>query len=316
MRSTPISEDPIPSKKVTTLLDLMDRTKLSAEFFLDTCQFFKYSSFISVLVSVTLNNFQVQNFKNEMLSHISEHRYFKYELLAKGAISKEDLPVFLTTWIDRSNSACMFSVLQQRTWTTSHLTGGAWYLECAPSFTPSFETELRKSRENVGESGIEMLDLQGIEDENERARAMKRRIEEDRKKALKVKEAEEKADQKEREKLEKSIEKSTKKGKKKMNPPPEPERKSPVAPSPTYESGSHAPTFSRGTKRDSSYEQLSQIPILTPSEDPEIQIQELILNASMEDVLGGDTEDFTPFYNDLKSFMLKVVPFSNVMITI
>jgi hypothetical protein len=113
----------------------------------------------------------------------------------------------------------MFSASQQRMWTTSHLNGGAWYLDCAPSFTPHFETELRKSREDVSESGIEMLDLQRIEDENERAKAMKRRIEEDRKKALRVKEAEEKADQKEREKLEKSLEKSTKKGRKKMNPP-------------------------------------------------------------------------------------------------
>src|ERR1700737_4422593 len=100
--------------------------------------------------------------------------YFKYELLAKGAISKDDLPVFLNTWLDRSNSACMFSALQQRTWTSSHLTGGAWYLDCALSFTPSFETELRKSREAVGESGIEMVDLQAIEDVNERAKAMKR----------------------------------------------------------------------------------------------------------------------------------------------
>ena len=242
-----------------------------------------------------------------MLCAISQHRYFKYELLAKGAISKEDLPVFLTTWLDRSNSACMFSALQQRTWTTSHLTGGAWYLDCAPSFTPSFETELKKSREAVGESGIEMVDLQGIEDENERAKAMKRRIEEDRKKALRVKEAEERADQKEREKLQKSLEKSTKKGKKRMNPPLEPEGKSPVAPSPTYESGSHAPTFSRGTKRDSSYEQLSQIPILTLGEELEIHIEELILNSSLEDVLGSDTEEFTPSYNELKRFMLKVM---------
>jgi sRNA-binding protein len=151
-----------------------------------------------------------------------------------------------------------------------------------------------------------MLDLQGILDENERAKTMKRRIEEDRKKALRVKEAEEKADKKEREKNQKSLEKSIKKGRKKMNPPPEPEGKSPVAPSPTYESGSHAPTFSRGTKRDSSYEQLSQILILTSGEEIEIQFQELILNSSMEDVLGGDTGEFIPSYNELKSFMLKV----------
>ena len=114
----------------------------------------------------------------------------------------------------------MFSALQQRTWTTSHLTGGAWYLDCAPSFTPPFETELRKSREVVGECGIEILDLQGIEDENERSKAIKRRIDEDIKKALRVKEAEERADQKEREKQQKSLEKSTKKGKRNMNPPP------------------------------------------------------------------------------------------------
>ena len=113
----------------------------------------------------------------------------------------------------------MFSASQQRTWITSHLNGGAWYFDCTRSFTPPFETELRKSREDVGESGIEMLDLQGIEDENERAKAMKRRIEEDRKKTLRVNEAEEKADQKEREKLQKSLEKSTKKGRKKMNTP-------------------------------------------------------------------------------------------------
>ena len=270
--------------------------------------------YFSTFREFILCDFKLQKFKNIMLAPILKYRYFKYELLAKGAISKEDLPVFLITWVDRSNSACMFSALQQRTWTTSHLTGGAWYLDCAPGFTPSFETELRKSREDIGESGIEMMDLQGIEDETERARAMKRRIEDDRKKAMRVKEAEERADQKEREKLEKSNEKSTKKNKRKIITPQEPEGKSLVPQSPTYESGSHAPTFSRGTKRDSSYEQLSQIPILTPGEDLEIQIQELILNASMEEVLGGDTEEFTPSYNDLKGFMLNVLPLHNVLI--
>ena len=74
------------------------------------------------------------------------------------------------------------------------------------------------SREAIGESGIEMVDLQGIEYENERAKALKRQIKEDRKKTLKVKEAEERADQKEREKVLKSLEKSTKKGIKNMNP--------------------------------------------------------------------------------------------------
>jgi hypothetical protein len=105
------------------------------------------------------------------------------------------------------------------------------------------------------------------------------------------------------------LDKSTKKGKNKMNPPLEPQGPSPVAASPTYESGSHAPSFSRGTKRDSSYEQLSQVPIMTSGEEVEIHIEEHILNSSLDDVLGGDTDDFTPSYNELKTFMLKVLVF-------
>ena len=227
-------------------------------------------------------------------------RYFKYELLAKGAITKENLPIFLSAWLDRSNATCMFSANQQRTWSTSHLTGGGWYLDCAPSFTPSFETELRKSREAVGESGVEMIDLQGIEDEHERAKALARRLEEDRKKALRVKEAEERAAQKEMEKLQRSLEKTNMRGRKKMHSHSEPEGKSLLSPSPTNDSGSQA----RGTKRDSSYDQLS--PVFNLGEENESEIDELILNVSMNEVLGGSSDDYTSYYKGLKNVMIKV----------
>ena len=140
-------------------------------------------------------------------------------------MTKEDLPIFLYAWLDRSTSPCMFSANQQRTWSTSHLTGGGWYLDCAPSFTPSFETELRKSRAAVGESSVEIVDLQGIENKHERAKALSQHLEEDRKKVLRVKEVEEIAAQNEMEKLQKSLEKTNMRGKKKMNPHPEPEGK-------------------------------------------------------------------------------------------
>ena len=201
----------------------------------------------------------------------------------------------------------MFSANQQRTWSTSHLTGGGWYLDCALTFTPTFETELRKSREAVGESGADMVDLQGIEDEKVRAKAISRRLAEDKKKTLKVKKAEEKAAQKELAKLHNSLEKTNKRGKKKMNPPSEPEYKSPPATSPTYDSGSKAPTQSRGTKRDSSYEQLSQrIPIVTLAEKHDGQVGEWIKNFSLEQVLGGDTGSLSPLYDELKIFISKV----------
>ncbi len=236
------------------------------------------------------------------------YRFFKYELLAKGAITKDDLPIFLSAWLDRSNSLCMFSPKQLRTWSTSHLTGGGWYLDCAPSFTPPFESELRKSREAVAESGVEMIDLQGIEDEHERAKALSRRLEEDRKKSLRVKELEEKAAARDMEKLQRSSEKTTIKGKRKMNPPSELEGKSPPALSPTCDTGSNAPTQSRGTKRDSYYDQLSQgIPVVEALEVHDAQVGEWIKNFSLEQVLGGDTGTLSPLFDDLKLFISKVL---------
>ena len=104
-----------------------------------------------------------------------------------------------------------------------------------------------------------------------------------------------------------SLEKTNKRGKKKMNPPPEPEYKSPPAFSPTYDSGSNAPTQSRGTKCDSSYEQLSQrIIVVTSAEEHDGQVGKWIKYFSLEQVLGGDTGSLSPLYDDLKSFISKV----------
>ena len=194
----------------------------------------------------------------------------------------------------------MFSALQQRTWTTSHLTAGAWYLDCVPSFTPSFEIELRKSRDAIGESGIEMVDLIGIEDENERAKALKRRVEEDRKKAQKVREAEQKAEQKELEKQQKAQEKTARKGKKKVSTPGQEDIESP-----TNDSGQREQTASRNRKRRTTYDELNQLLEFNDAGDCG-KNEEMILNSSVEDVLAGSDDDYTPMYLEIKDFLLKV----------
>ena len=205
----------------------------------------------------------------------------------------------------------MFTAAQQRTWTTSHLASGAWYLDCPTHYTPPFEMELRKSREAIGESGEEMQDLKGIEDDNERAKALKRRIEEDRKKALKVKEAEEKAQLRELERQQKAAGKSAKKGKKKVTTPVEVEMMNHVQPSPTVDSNSQIPTISaRGTKRDTSYEHLSQLPVVDLTEEANCMNDEFILNLSLFEVLGGELGSLSPLYDDLKTFISKVILFS------
>ena len=63
-----------------------------------------------------------------------------------------------------------------------------------------------------------MVDLQSIEDEHKRAKALSFLIAKDKNEALKVKETEVKAAQKEITKLNNSLEKTNKWGKKKMNP--------------------------------------------------------------------------------------------------
>jgi len=83
----------------------------------------------------------------------------------------------------------MLSAAQHRTWSSSHLVSRAWYLDCATSYTPSFEEELKKSREEIEESGDGMEDLDAIDDDTERSKALKRRLDSDRKKSQKVKEA-------------------------------------------------------------------------------------------------------------------------------
>ena len=194
----------------------------------------------------------------------------------------------------------MFSALQQRTWTTSHLTAGAWYLDCVPSFTPSFEIELRRSRDAIGESGIEMVDLIGIEDEEERAKALKRRLEEDRKKAQKVREAEQKAEQKELEKQQRAQEKTAKKGKKRVTTPGQEGMETPP-----NEYGQQEQTGSRNRKRRTTYDDLNQLLEFNDAGDCG-KNEELILNSSLDDVLGGKDDDYTPTYLEIKDFLLKV----------
>ena len=92
-------------------------------------------------------------------------------------------------------------------------------------------------------------------------------------------------------------------GRKKIHPPFEPEGKILVSPTPTNDSGFQAPTVSRGTKWDSSYDHLSLV--FNLGEENESHIDELILNASMRKVLGGSSDDYTSYYKDLKSFMIK-----------
>jgi len=82
--------------------------------------------------------------------------YFKFELEAKGAIAREDLPPFLSAFLDRTSVDNMYSPSQLCTFTTAHLSGRGWYLDCIMSFTHPSEIALRNSLEGLGAIDLEV----------------------------------------------------------------------------------------------------------------------------------------------------------------
>jgi hypothetical protein len=67
------------------------------------------------------------------------------ELIPKGAMEEGKLPIFLTTWVDKSSPLCMFTHTQLRAWSAPHLKSGCWYLDCAKGFCHEDEEDLKKS---------------------------------------------------------------------------------------------------------------------------------------------------------------------------
>ena len=98
-------------------------------------------------------------------------RYFMLELIPKKAISKDDLPPFLYTWSDLFSPTCMFNSYQMKTWTSAHLCGAGWYLECGLKHIPEAEQTLYHPAENAKD--VILLDENdGSMDEAARAKAI------------------------------------------------------------------------------------------------------------------------------------------------
>jgi hypothetical protein len=46
------------------------------------------------------------------------------ELHPHGVVDEPQLPVFLTSWVDKSSALCMYTMTQSRIWSISHLKAG------------------------------------------------------------------------------------------------------------------------------------------------------------------------------------------------
>lgn len=98
------------------------------------------------------------------LSHIlsilklAHTRYFKRELLPKGAVTVQQLPKYFPLWIQRGSDQCIYSPQQLKRYKAPHLEAGCWYLDCLRGFTVDSEADVKS-----------LLDLRApvVEDSNE-----------------------------------------------------------------------------------------------------------------------------------------------------
>ena len=226
-----------------------------------------------------------------------------------------DIPPFLSGFLDRNSPSCMFSAYQLRTYTTAHLSGVGWYLDCTLEYTHHSETELRKSLEGKGIVDLDLVDeFIGMDDEARR-RAINKRDAVDRKKELKnlvaaqnkeKKEAEKAAKKAEKDAMKENEEKTRSKGKKKV------EEQGQVVTSSTVD---QAGQMLEEVKKKITLSQLTEDVIsrvtqtLVLSDDEVPKTEDLILNVCIEDIAKDMESKESGVFDEVLKYLNKVYHF-------
>jgi hypothetical protein len=148
-------------------------------------------------------------------------RYFTRELEPLGALQKDDLPLYLSTWLLKSFPHCMYTVGLLRSCSALHLKGGCWYLDYGKTLCLEDEEDVKKTcaqaEPKAVESGsINGNDHDGYEDEEEEDLSVLPEKERNKIEAKKKKDKEQLDEKKEKEALKaKGSKEMSKKGEKK-----------------------------------------------------------------------------------------------------
>ena len=233
------------------------------------------------------------------------------ELLPLGGVNELKLPVFLTSWADKSSTLCMYTTTQLRIWSAPHLKTGCWYLDCPKSFCPPEEEDVKKScskadlkdaataPDNAEEQDVEVeVDLTQLSEKEKQKRQRE------------TKKAEKKAEV-EAEKLRKQLEKEGRKGgrsgKSKAG-----EASTPPLVLPEASTGSMS---QHPRKRDASFAQLSisrlqqcASPAFEDSKGGTLHLDELLLSTSLDAIMSYFVEHdtFPKEWLDMQAFLEKV----------
>jgi hypothetical protein len=93
--------------------------------------------------------------------------YFKKELLPLGAIEEPHLPLYLSSWIDKNSSHCMYIVFLIRYWSIAHLKACCWYIDCGKAFCPIEEEDAKKACDQADSKDAALGPNQGQVQEDE-----------------------------------------------------------------------------------------------------------------------------------------------------
>ena len=196
--------------------------------------------------------------------------------------------------------ACMFTAHQLCTYTTTHLSGGGWYLDCTLEFAPPSEVQLRRSLDGKGVLDLDIDEFAGLVDKA-RQKAIAKRYFLDKKKEARVQVQLKNKEKKALDFANKKVAKEKEdKGKSKCKGKKKDEVGGEVVPSSTKDGGSQ---MQSGVKRKATLSQLTEEVIthvtqaMVITEDDVAKTKDLILNISIEDLANDMVEDNPMWYN-------------------
>ena len=204
----------------------------------------------------------------------------------------------------------MFTAQQLRTYTTTHLSGGGWYLDCTLEFTPPSEVQLRRSLDGKGVLDLDIDEFAGLDDKA-RQKAIARRDLLDKKKEARVQVMLENKEKKASILAQKKVAKEKEgQGKGKGKAKKKDKAGAEVVLSSTTDGASQMPS---AVKRKATLSQLTEEVIthvteaMVIAEDDVAKTEDLILNISIEDLVNDMVEDSPMWYNEVLEFMKKVL---------
>jgi hypothetical protein len=82
---------------------------------------------------------------------------------------KPHLPLFLTSWVDKTSTQCMYTMSQTCIWSVSHLKASCWYIECGKTIFPIEEEDVKIACDRADSKGAEVgsTHVEVPEEENE-----------------------------------------------------------------------------------------------------------------------------------------------------